>query len=252
MPTPFNHLLAAHDLREAVLAPDVRQALGEPAVWSAFLLGNVAPDVQTISGQLREATHFFPVPLGRAPPAPGVLLAQHPTLRRSSHLPAPHTAFVAGYLAHLLFDQLWVAEVFEPIFGPEQTWATFDERLYLHNALRADWDANDLTQLSPLTGDELRAAAPSSWLPFVTDEYLRAWRNLIANQLDPDQPSRTVEVFAERMKVDPQAFAALVSSPEEMQRRVFGRMPAEQLAHYRARALARSAQLLEAYWAYYV
>jgi hypothetical protein len=168
-------------------------------------------------------------------------------------MPAPHTAFVAGYLVHLLFDQLWVAEVFEPVFGPEQTWATFEERLYLHNALRAYWDASDLTQLSSRTGDrtgdELRAAAPSNWLPFVTDEYLRAWRNLIADQLDPHQPSRTVEVFAERMKVDPRAFAVLVSSPERMQRRVFDRVPAEQLAHYRARALARSAQLLEAYWA---
>jgi len=248
MPTPFNHLLAAHDLRDAILTREVRQALAEPEVWSAFLLGNIAPDVQTISGQTREATHFFPVPMGQAPPAHETLLAQHLTLRRSFEMLASRAAFVAGYLAHLMFDQFWIGEIFEPIFGPEQTWATFRERLYLHNALRAYWDANDLAQLPAPTGGELRAAAPSSWLPFVTDEHLRAWRNLIADQLYPDQPIRTVEVFAERMKVDAQAFAALISSPAEMQRRVFDRVPSERLAHYRAQALARSARLIEAYW----
>ena len=66
MPTPFNHLHIAYDL-VAQLPAALRAPL--TAEWPAFLLGNIAPDVQTLTGELREATHFFPVPLGAAPPA---------------------------------------------------------------------------------------------------------------------------------------------------------------------------------------
>jgi len=50
------------------------------------------------------------------------------------------------------------------------------------------------------------------------------------------------------MKVDPIAFAALLDSPDEMQRRVFTRLSLEQLARYRAEGMAQSAQLIQAYW----
>jgi len=247
MPTPFVHLLIAHDLLASPsLTPEVRQALA--AEQPAFLFGNVAPDAQTVSGQRREATHFFPVPLKDAPPAPQRLFESHPALARPEQLPPAQAVFLAGYLAHLTFDQLWIAKIFEPIFGEQQTWGTFPERLYLHNALRAHWDARDLSQLPGSTTAGLRAAAPERWLPFLADDHLRAWRDFLADQLNSGA-ARTVEVFAQRMKADPQAFAALLDSPEEKRRRVFTRLPLEQLARYRAEGLAQSAQLIQAYWA---
>jgi len=246
MPTPFVHLLIAHELLASPsLTPEVRRALA--AEQPAFLFGNIAPDAQTVSGQRREATHFFPVPLGNARPAPQRLFESHPALARPEQLPPAQAVFLAGYLAHLTFDQLWIARIFEPIFGERQTWGTFDERLYLHNALRAHSDALDLSRLPGSTGAGLRAAAPARWLPFLSDEHLRAWRDFLADQLEAGV-TRTVEVFAQRMQVDPQAFAALLESPDEMQRRVFTRLSLEQLARYRAEGLAQSAQLIQAYW----
>jgi hypothetical protein len=244
MPTPFTHLLAAPALLDA--APAARETLA--AEWPAFLLGNIAPDVQTVSGQTREATHFFPVPIGDAPPAHAVLFARHPALARAQALPAAQAAFIAGYLAHLAFDQLWITEVFAPVFGPEQTWATFHERLYLHNALRAYVDAVDLAQLPAPTGAALRTARPAAWLPFVADEHLALWRDHVAGQLAPGAASRTVEVFAERLNADPRAFAALVASPAEMEAHVFARVSRERLEDYRAWALAESARLIRDYW----
>ena len=150
MPTPFTHLVIARELlADPGLGPAARQALA--AEWPAFLFGNIAPDAQTVSGQSREATHFFPVPLGGAPPAHERLFARHPDLARPDALPPAQAAFLAGYLAHLALDQLWVAEIFAPVFGERQTWGTFPERLYLHNALRAYWDAQDLGRLPAVT-----------------------------------------------------------------------------------------------------
>src|SRR5260221_1112199 len=178
MPTPFTHLAtAAEILARPQLSEELKTAL--LADLPAFLLGTTAPDVQTISGQSREATHFFTVPLRGAPPAGLQMLASYPALAGRAALPAAQAAFLAGYLADLVFDQLWVRDIFEPFFGEEPAWGSFRERLYLHNVLRADWDAQDLRKLEPAVVDHLAAAQPRGWLPFVEDRHLSAWRDLI-------------------------------------------------------------------------
>ncbi len=246
MPTPFTHLAAAAELLAAPeLALDARAAL--QADWPAFLFGNTAPDVQTISGQPREATHFFSVPLRGAPAAGRQMLAHYPALAARAALPPAQGAFLCGYLAHLVFDQLWVRDLFEPYFGEAPHWGTFHERLYLHNVLRAHVDADDLAKLIPAVGAQLRAAEPAGWLPFVDSHHLRAWRDLIADQLSSGA-GRTVEVFAQRNRVDPREFAALLASPEQMAARVFSHLPPGALEAYRAQALAASARTISAYW----
>jgi len=245
MPTPFTHLAAANEiLSHPDLEPAAQSALA--AELPAFMFGNIAPDVQTVSGQPREATHFFPVPLNGAPAAARVLLDRHRGLSRPSALPPAQAAFLAGYLAHLVFDQLWVAQIFEPVFGPAQAWADFRERLYLHNVLRAHIDGQDLQQLLPGAAAQLKAAEPSAWLPFEADPHLRTWRVLVADQLGPGA-GRTVEVFAERSRVDPAAFAQLLSSPDELQSRVLSRLPPDTLPHYRASALKGAADTINTY-----
>ncbi len=246
MPTPFTHLATADEMLARPGLPPAAQAALR-AEWPAFLLGNIAPDVQTVSGQPREATHFFPVPLRGCPPAPERLFAVYPALARRAALPPAQAAFVAGFLAHLVFDQLWVAQVFEPVFGEGQRWASFRERLYLHNVLRAHWDEQDLARLPPQAAGHLRAAAPAGWLPFVDDPHLHTWRDLVADQLGPGA-ARTVEVFAARSRADPAEFAALLASPEELERRIFARLPRAALDAYRAEALARSVEVIAAFW----
>ncbi len=247
MPTPFNHLHIAYDLT-AQLPAALRAPLA--AEWPAFLLGNIAPDVQTLTGELREATHFFPVPLGAAPPAAAALFAQHPALAQPGRMAPGQAAFVAGYLVHLEFDQWWVRDIFEPVFGPDLAWGTFPERLYLHNALRAYWDAEDLAALSGEAGVQLSRAAPAGWLPCGRHADLARWRDEVADQLLAGPVAgRTLAVFAERMQVEAEVFSRLVQSPEAMARQVFARVPLAEVRAYRQRTLAHSAALLDAYWA---
>jgi hypothetical protein len=245
MPTPFNHLRIAHDLMP-LLSAAWRARL--EANWPAFLLGNIAPDVQTVSGQPREATHFFTVPLHASPPAAEALLHSFPGLAQPRRLPPAQCAFLAGYLAHLEFDVAWVREIFEPVFGPAPSWGTFPERLYLHNALRAYWDASDLPALPAGTGEQLAAAQPANWLPFVQDVDLARWRDQVAQQLHVDGQATTIEVFAQRMGVEPAAFRRLVESPEAMAEHVFARVSLAQVAAFRADTLTHTAAQLEEYW----
>jgi hypothetical protein len=129
------------------LSTEVRNQLHKHA--GAFLLGNTAPDVQVISGQARQATHFFTLPIqsAAAPPWEAMLL-EHPELMYVEHFPGSRSAFLAGYLCHLQADWIWVLTLFLPTFGPEQTWETFPRRLYLHNVLRAYLDEQVIPTLT--------------------------------------------------------------------------------------------------------
>ncbi len=246
MPTPFMHLAVA----DAMLAePGLPESLRERLATHLpeFRLGHTAPDAQTVSGQTREATHFFTVPMTDSRPAHEVMFARYPELARPGVLPPAQAAFLTGYVCHLALDQMWIRQIFEPVFGPAAAWGSFPERLYLHNVLRTYLDQGDLPRLNGV-GKSLQAARPDGWLPFLADDALRGWRDLLAEQLQPGAAARTVDIFAQRMKRDPGEIAALLNSPAELDRRVFSRLPAGHIADFRAEGLARCLALAEAYW----
>ncbi len=246
MPTPFYHLALAEEiLEDASLPASVQQLLRSEV--PAFLLGNTAPDVQTLSGQPREATHFFEVPMRDRRPARDRMFAAWPELSYASELAPNRRAFLAGYLCHLLLDQLWIGNLFEPVFGPDATWGTFPERLYLHNVLRVYLDRQLVPNLPEGIAGWLRHAQPMAWLPFVTDGHLHAWRDFLAGQLEPGASNKTVEVFAARMGRDPSDFDALLASPADLERRLFSRVSRDDLARFRAEGLAGSLRMIADY-----
>jgi len=246
MPTPVQHLVVADAiLRDPRLSERARALLATQR--AAFLFGNTAPDVQTVSGQTREATHFYRVPLASERPAHEALFAAHPGLARVDRMPAAHAAFMAGYIAHLLLDVIWVRDIFTPVFGPEAGWGRFRERLFLHNVLRAWCDRRDQTQLTDGTGARLASARPDRWLPFTHDDHLGRWRDQLVEQLAPGAIIRTVEVFAERGHVPPAEFERVLRSPGELDERIFTRIPHATLDAYYARSLSEACALITAY-----
>jgi len=223
MPTPIQHLVIADDvLADSALPSAVRAHLATER--GAFLFGTIAPDVQSVSQQPREATHFFTLPPTYARPAPRVMLTTHPTLTVADKLGRAQAAFIAGYLSHLALDELWITNVFGPHFGPKAEWGTFRERLLIHNVLRTWLDQRDQSRLSGNVSAVLAQVEPRHWLPFVTGDHLRTWRDEIVAELQPGATIRTVEVFAERLHVPPVELRRLLESPGEMQQQVFSRL----------------------------
>jgi len=247
VPTPFYHLSVAEELLcHLDLTGEARSFL--EAQRGAFLFGNTAPDVQVVSSQPRQDTHFFDLPLrsGKRPPWEQIL-REHPTLRHASRLPAAQAAFVTGYLCHLQADWLWVKDIFVPIFGLHSPWGNFTQRLYLHNVLRAYLDRQILPGLTNGVCTHLGEASPSGWLPFVADEYLRQWRDLLVNQLRPEAPVQTVEVFAARQGIPPGEFYRILDSEEEMKREVFSHITRQSLNSYRQRLVDENLHLIKKY-----
>lgn len=245
MPTPVNHLLMAREvLEQGKLIVPAQRVL--QAQYGAFLLGHTAPDVQTVSGQRREETHFYTLPPNTTTPAVQALLDAHPSLAHAEFLEPPHAAFMAGYLAHLLADELWWREIFHPFFGPNAEWDSWEERLFLHNVLRTWLDEQDQARLNGREAELLARVEPRGWLPFIQDEALRAWRDELVEQLRPGHRIRTAEVFAERMGVPAEALEKAARSPEQMAW-IFRHVSPEHLQRYREKVTDQSVRLINRY-----
>lgn len=246
MPTPVQHLVVANAiLTDPRLSDRARAVL--TGQRSAFLLGNTAPDVQTVSGQPREATHFFNVPLDTDRPAHEVMFDAHPQLSRLDQMTATHAAFMAGYVTHLLLDVSWVRDIFTPIFGPHAGWGHFRDRLFLHNVLRAWCDRHDQTRIAADAGRLLASAVPDRWLPFTADLYLCRWRDELVDQFAPGATIKTVEVFAERGRVPPEAFERILGSPDQMGRLIFSHVSRDAIDDFYTRGLDHSCALISNY-----
>jgi hypothetical protein len=246
VPTPFYHIdLAERLLDDPELAPGIRERLlgSKPA----FLFGNTAPDYVTLARLPRKEGHFFDVPIRRMEPAHRRLLGQFPELSRPTHLPDDQAAFLAGYLAHLWLDQVWIVGIFEPIFGPTVRRDTFRQRLLDHNLLRAHMDRDARRHLPSGLGVTLSSASPSEWLPFAGDQALFAWRDHLAEQLAPGGHSRTIDVFASRHGISSSEFTHYLESKQSMANAVFRHLPQETLARLQSLWLSRSVELVNNY-----
>jgi hypothetical protein len=249
LPTPVQHLVIAEKILASSALPDAirTQICQNKAVCGAFFLGHIAPDVQVVSGQSRESTHFFALPPINQRPAYEIMLAKYPNLVDLQGTSPAQLAFTIGYISHLMLDECWVREVFFPVFGPDQIWGDRRERFLLHNVLRTWLDQHDLPKLREGIDNWLRYAHPNGWLPFVEDRFLRQWRDLVADQFAPGAGMRTVEIFAKRSRIPDAEFLALLE-PEAMQRRVFSRISLEELNRFYERAVARTHDLTLLYW----
>lgn len=213
MPTPFSHLAFAHRLHGDRGIPSSLRALIE-AEWSSFLLGSIAADAQVLAGLRREDTHFYAYDRPMEDHPWRVMISQHPALVTVSD--EVQRAFVTGYVGHLSMDEIWSLHMLHPHFA-EREWAPRFQRFLMLHVLLIFMDERDLALLPRGMADDVCAANPHHWLPFLSDDTLIAWRDYIYRQIKPGGKSETLEIFGQRVNKTPEEFRALLDSPEQMQ-----------------------------------
>jgi hypothetical protein len=244
MPTPFMHIAVAHRLSaDSAVPPEIRAVLH--ANWGPFLLGSVAPDARVSSGLRRTDTHFFDYQAVIDPPAPVVMLTQHPSLRRPLTHDAAHAAFVAGYVAHLGMDEQWCTDALYPFFD---SWGTRELRFKMLHMLLSHLDARDYVLVPRSDYQPLQSATPVSWLPFIGDADLVTWRDLIAKQLAPEGHNQTFEILGSRIGLTVAEMGAFIADAAQMQAQLWDHVPPERLAVAEESMYQRVRAIVTAYY----
>ncbi len=111
MPLLYLHLSIAKEAAELLHHPVVDPNMG------SYLVGAISPDVHYISGVSRKETHFFDFDKKECESGACLLFKAHPDLARGSKLDATTKSFIAGYLSHLIADEVWILDIYRPFFG---------------------------------------------------------------------------------------------------------------------------------------
>lgn len=212
MPTPVTHLVIAHHILNArpELIPD-----SDASARAAFLLGSTLADVRVLTGAPRAATHFLGLPPSRGDSGIRALLSAHPHLADLNGAGRCARLVVAGYLAHLLADEIWLLRIFWPYFR-RRDGCDENEGLLRHDLLRSEMDQRDRAVVPCDARRVLESARCASPFPFISDADVEAWRQLLLRELDSPDSSPTFGHFASRYRLSVDDFVALLRSPDYM------------------------------------
>jgi hypothetical protein len=172
VPAEYVHLNLATRIADGLaLTSDLRPA---------FVLGNVAADVNNPLGWPRESTHFWYRHDGHNVSGAPTLLARHPQLS-ARYLTPLEQAFVAGYLSHLISDEQeiltlppYVARLAADGIAPDRRQVRLASLIVVDRAVEADDPGpmrRSLAELQLAMELQLR----DNLLPFVAMTAVREW-----------------------------------------------------------------------------
>lgn len=240
------HLQMAERIRASErLEPDIRDLILEN--YSAFYLGNVSPDYQAICDIPREETHFYKLPPELDNQGYDRMLARHPDLANAVRLAPNKAVFIAGYSIHLRLDLRWYHEVLIPYFLTGDGWDDHRQRFIIHNTLLTYLDMLAVETLPENAAEILSGAVPDYDLTFARDSNLAVWRDMLVDQLQPGAMLRTVEIYAERLRMSPEEFAANLEEPAWMDEHVFAKVPVEKVQDMLTDAVNESIDIISDY-----
>ena len=108
--------LTLHTVVAKRVAGELRHRLLEVDPGS-FYVGSTAPDIRVLTRWERERTHFFDLHNFDRQDGVVAMFQAYPVLARPAGLNPATVAFVAGYISHLVMDEIWINEVYRPFFG---------------------------------------------------------------------------------------------------------------------------------------
>jgi len=156
----------------------------------AYYLGSTAPDIRVITRNHRNVTHFFELDDLADQDSVARMFQEHPRLATPAGLDAATTAFIAGYLTHLVLDEAFIGQVYRPHFGAFSPRQNDPRSNVLDRALQYELDRRDREDRAAM--EEIRVAlaatTPPGRIPFIADEHLVEWTTVSEDiaSLPPD------------------------------------------------------------------
>ena len=144
-------------------------------------LGSTAPDIRVLTRWERERTHFFDLSNFDEQSGISGFFDSYPALAEASRLNAPTASFVAGYLTHLVTDEMWISRIYRPFFGERSTLGGNLKANIMDRALQFSLDAERRND-SELMLHVLEAVARSELeleIEFIDRDTLREWQRVI-------------------------------------------------------------------------
>jgi hypothetical protein len=242
MPPICWHLVTMQEAAQRLAVPCIDAC---PA-W--FLLGATAPDSRVISPLTRAQTHFYDLEAQEQESGTVRIFQQYPELRGAELSDDRQRAFVAGYLTHLVVDELWIESVYRPVFGGASPLAEDAQRNLLDRIVQFGMDRRERLDRERMAAIKrtVQQFAPDGAIGFLDEPLLRRWQEVICTLTDQIPDWDVFGRFAGRYYPAEQKDEVVRRAPELFERAQAHAGP-ERLAAFRAEAIARSVQIVRGY-----
>ncbi|HIE83575.1 MAG TPA: hypothetical protein EYQ00_06885 [Dehalococcoidia bacterium] len=171
MPQLGSHLHSAYVVANRLQSQTINADRG------AFFLGSTSPDIRVITHGDRADTHFFDLDHYEAQDSIKRMFSEHPNLKFQADMDTTAASFVAGYITHLVLDELFISEIYRPYFGLYSTNQGTQYANLLDRALQYQMDLMDRSHVLPMS--EVVAALSSGVqlpaVPFIEPGSLEEW-----------------------------------------------------------------------------
>jgi hypothetical protein len=128
------------------------------------------------------------------------MLQEHPQLCDTAGLDPTTRAFLAGYVTHLVLDEVYIETMYRRFFGKNSPKGEHAFGDVLDRALQFEMNRRELEDGQALSEiiELLEACPTSNAVPFIENEYLEQWREVI---LDFARQGPTWDRFPRMMNV---------------------------------------------------
>jgi hypothetical protein len=193
--------LALHTLVVRKIADRLRHRVLD-AERGHLYLGCTAPDIRVITRWDRSATHFFDLASFERQSSVAELFRHHHYLAQVGRLGQPTVAFMAGYISHLVMDEIWITDIYRPFFGEQSPLGGAPWANLLDRALQFALD-DETRGDSALMADVLQELSCGELTPdvgFIDSDTLGHWRQILIDVLDqlPDRERFLFRFIASR------------------------------------------------------
>ena len=219
-----------------------------------FLLGSTSPDLRVITRKGREVYHFAPLDFGHVGHGVKGLFESNPHLNSGAPIDGPTSAFLAGYITHLVADERWIVDIFRPYFANPEVFADEMHGKLMDRALQLEMDRQSLdatTAALPLVA----GATDEIDVGFIPPATVSDWRRWVVDRIEGHFSWDRLRFMAVRIAAGDSNHPAhqmaddFVRQVPESVERLHTYVSVERLAEYRERAVADLVRYVEDYLA---
>jgi hypothetical protein len=248
MPLLYLHLSIAQEAAELLHHPVVDHNMG------GYLVGTISPDAHHISSVPRSETHFFDLDKEEYESGKRRLFEAHPELARGNSLDAETRSFIAGYLSHLIVDEVWIKDIYRPFFGNLSPLGSDPMANALDRLLQFELDRREREDKAKMAAirAELCQWEPRVNIGFLVTTTLCQWRDFACDAMAREVKLADFPPFARSFllpskKIDAEQLEPFLSSVPDKLDWAIQHVTPERLTAFRGKAIRQSVKAAREY-----
>lgn len=248
MPLLYIHLSIAKDAADILAHPLIGSNMG------SYLGGSIAPDAHLVSDISRKDTHFFDLQQKGDVSGAEKIFQEHPDLANGGNPGDATKAFIAGYLSHLVTDEVWILDIYRPLFGDSSPLGTDSMANVYDRLLQFEIDRRERDNKGKL--EEIRHVL-GSWEPdehidFIPLKAIEYWRGFGRASVDRIVTIGDFSTFAKnflqpKLKMDEVQLEQFLASIDDKLEWVVRYVTSDRIEAFRKKAVERSVEAAREY-----